>query len=998
MKMRKMISKILAIVLVFSLSFGIFGNHEYVMAEDQATIHVETVEAEPGDIVTVSIKMENNPGIIAAEMKLCYDDGLSLVEITEGELSGTYTYNKNKYSSPYKLLWESDDFDVDVTTSGVFVKATFLVKEEAKAGTTHKVWIEYEEDLIFNAAMDNVHFEIVEGGVSIPASACVHSYTNYVSNNDATCEADGTKTATCDKGCGNTDTIQDEGSKKGHSFTTYVSNNDATCEADGTKTAVCDNGCGKTDTIADAGTEKGHSFTTYVSNNDATCEADGTKTAVCDNGCGKTDTIADNGSKKGHKFTNYTSNNDATYFADGTETATCDNGCGKTDTRTDEESMLIDTIAPNGEIKIGENTWKKVLNTITFGIFFKDTFDVTITGADHETGVNSVEYYKANSAVTDVTTITEWTTYEKFSVASEGEYVIYAKITDNSGNVCYISTDGLVLDVTKPVISGVVANGEYCDDVVIKVTDAYAMDVTVNGEVVSLEANSNYTLEAVNANGTEYTVVATDKAGNATIVVVTVYKGHQFVNYVSNNDATCTKDGTETGKCKCCDETDTRTEAGSKIPHKYVTYVSNNDATCQKDGTKTATCEYGCGTKDTVVDAGSKTAHIFTDYVSNNDATCQKDGTKTATCEFGCGTKDTVTDANSKVDHIYKEYVENNDATCQKNETKTAACEFGCGKTNTVEIPDSTVEHKYTTYVSNNDATCKENGTKTAECDFNCGTQSTIEDEGTILDHEVEEWIVTKEPTLDEFGEKEGVCILCKETIKMQIEKLIQNLESENGTKLECGEDVAFDADTKFNAEVVTDEIPEQTIETHKQEIDKLVSNKSIAEIWDLSLTLNDEEIALSGPVTITISINPELLEKYTALQVICIDEDGNYILLDSEVVENAATYSLRSRATSAAITFTTDTMGTFILVGEEIVVDDEIEDDKNEADKNEDNKNEDDKNENVGTEDGTEDDDTTKTPQTGDNTSFVFVMVLLFMAAFALMLSSKLKYQSKTK
>lgn len=42
-----------------------------------------------------------------------------------------------------------------------------------------------------------------------------HSFTNYASNNDSTCTADGTKTATCDY-CDETDTITDTGSMKAH--------------------------------------------------------------------------------------------------------------------------------------------------------------------------------------------------------------------------------------------------------------------------------------------------------------------------------------------------------------------------------------------------------------------------------------------------------------------------------------------------------------------------------------------------------------------------------------------------------------------------------------------------------------------------------------------------------------------------------------------------------------------------------------------------------------
>ena len=172
----------------------------------------------------------------------------------------------------------------------------------------------------------------------IPATG--HSFTNYVSNNDATCFADGTKTATCDNGCGEKDTVTDEGTKLEHKFTNYVSDGNATCMEDGTKTAECDHGCGTKDTVTDEGSKLEHKFTNYVSNGDATCEEDGTKTAECDYGCGTKDTIADEGSKLEHKFTNYVSNGDATCEADGTKTATCDNGCGKTDTITDEGSKL----------------------------------------------------------------------------------------------------------------------------------------------------------------------------------------------------------------------------------------------------------------------------------------------------------------------------------------------------------------------------------------------------------------------------------------------------------------------------------------------------------------------------------------------------------------------------------------------------------------------------------------------------------------------------------
>lgn len=81
--------------------------------------------------------------------------------------------------------------------------------------------------------------------------------------------------------------------------------------------------------------------------------------------------------------------------------------------------------------------------------------------------------------------------------------------------------------------------------------------------------------------------------------------GHLFLNYISDNNASCTKNETETSKCDRCDITDTREIPNSKISHSFTHYVSDNNATYENDGTKTAECDY-CSAKDTIVDEGSR--------------------------------------------------------------------------------------------------------------------------------------------------------------------------------------------------------------------------------------------------------------------------------------------------------------------------------------------------------------------------------------------------------
>ena len=131
---------------------------------------------------------------------------------------------------------------------------------------------------------------------------CLDATENHTfekASTTATCTEAGKKTMTCSV-CGYSKEEDEEA--LGHSFTNYVSDGNATCTADGTKTAQCDNGCGEKDTVSDENSALGHSYTNYVSDGNATCTADGTKTDQCDNGCGEKDTVTDEGSKTEHMY------------------------------------------------------------------------------------------------------------------------------------------------------------------------------------------------------------------------------------------------------------------------------------------------------------------------------------------------------------------------------------------------------------------------------------------------------------------------------------------------------------------------------------------------------------------------------------------------------------------------------------------------------------------------------------------------------------------------
>ena len=210
---------------------------------------------------------------------------------------------------------------------------------------------------------------------------------------------------------------------------------------------------------------------------------------------------------------------------------------------------------PTGEIIIGTNKWHSFLNKLTLGLFFKETQEVTVTVTDNSGETVTIEYLLSEKALTESELAgMTFTAYSApFSINPDNEYVIYAKLTDTSGNVAYINTNGIVLDATVPVISGIEDGKTYCEAQTVTIDEKYIDTVTVNGTKVTLDENGGFTLSPADG---EQKIVVTDKAGNTAEMTVTVNGGHTFGEWVSNGDGThsreCTVDGCNGLETKDC--------------------------------------------------------------------------------------------------------------------------------------------------------------------------------------------------------------------------------------------------------------------------------------------------------------------------------------------------------------------------------------------------------------------------------------------------------------
>ncbi len=200
-----------------------------------------------------------------------------------------------------------------------------------------------------------------------------------------------------------------------------------------------------------------------------------------------------------------------------------------------------DTEKPTGEIIIGTNKWNEFLNELTFGIFFKDTQEVTINAVDNS-GVVFVSYLVTDKELSEaeLNSLVFRAYEEPFRIDPNGEYIVYVMLVDENINITYLRSDRITLDNIQPVISGIENGKTYCDAQTVTVDEKYVDTVTVNGTVVTLDADGGFVLPPTNG---EQKIVVTDKAGNNAEMTVTVNNGHTFGEWVSDND------GKHTRKC-----------------------------------------------------------------------------------------------------------------------------------------------------------------------------------------------------------------------------------------------------------------------------------------------------------------------------------------------------------------------------------------------------------------------------------------------------------------
>lgn len=233
---------------------------------------------------------------------------------------------------------------------------------------------------------------------------------------------------------------------------------------------------------------------------------------------------------------------------------------------------IVDATPPHGKIIVDGLLPTEYENyipaeSIVFDRYFNSKQKVTITAYDEDTEDSrelSVSYFLAANAYSETQIKSfpdnRWTPYpygKSITLSDNRQYIVYAKVTDPSGNVTYLSTQGFEIDLKKPVVVGIAAGKKYCNPAMFRITEEESgiASVLIDGVEAYVPGQNDYEIEGMPGDDSPHTVSVKDKAGNETTVskiYINSEHEHDWAPAKGGNEPTCLIDGEKLEKCRIC--------------------------------------------------------------------------------------------------------------------------------------------------------------------------------------------------------------------------------------------------------------------------------------------------------------------------------------------------------------------------------------------------------------------------------------------------------------
>lgn len=135
-----------------------------------ATFYLECGSNMPGQDVTVTIKVKDNPGLIGTKLSLQYDRSvLTLKSVSCGSLFGSayFTPGENLNANPYSLVFMDALAVTNHTGNTTLATLTFHINAGATIGSSTAISLSYDKDSTFDTTLGKLLFNTTGGSVYV---------------------------------------------------------------------------------------------------------------------------------------------------------------------------------------------------------------------------------------------------------------------------------------------------------------------------------------------------------------------------------------------------------------------------------------------------------------------------------------------------------------------------------------------------------------------------------------------------------------------------------------------------------------------------------------------------------------------------------------------------------------------------------------------------------------------------------------------------------------
>lgn len=154
--MKKLISLLLMIALIITA-------FPMICSAVQPRLSMHSVEAALGETLEIDINLTNNPGIVSANLKVEFGEGLTLVGATNGTAFSKLTYIPPKQissggtiTSGCQFAWMGFDIADKDIKNGKILTLKFKVNDKAKPGSSYNINVYNEAGNVIDKNLNEI--------------------------------------------------------------------------------------------------------------------------------------------------------------------------------------------------------------------------------------------------------------------------------------------------------------------------------------------------------------------------------------------------------------------------------------------------------------------------------------------------------------------------------------------------------------------------------------------------------------------------------------------------------------------------------------------------------------------------------------------------------------------------------------------------------------------------------------------------------------------------